>query len=170
MITVEQRKNRRGAYYKCETCGTEFYVMPADIKKAELRGSHPRFCSFKCYDKTGKNNPFYNKKHKEDSIRKMMASPTRYKFQTGDQNPNFIRFGEEYGFKGSRLLWWRNKLLKDVGKCQTCGIEDNRVLDVHHRDRNRSNNTQENLMLLCRNCHAILHYEAKDGPYWNREK
>ncbi|HLD49526.1 MAG TPA: HNH endonuclease signature motif containing protein [archaeon] len=44
-------------------------------------------------------------------------------------------------------------------KCEKCGISDKRVLCVHHLDRNRDNNKEENLQTLCFNCHRITHFE-----------
>jgi 5-methylcytosine-specific restriction endonuclease McrA len=160
-----QRGTRRGAYFKCETCGDEFYVYPSYIKKAEVRGAAIRFCSMKCYDKTGENNPFWGKKHKKESIKKMTDHPNRPRFATGEDNPNFVRFGEEYGFKGSRKDWWREKLFREIGKCEKCGFDDERVLTLHHIDRNPKHNTRENLLLLCWNCHALEHWENQDGMY-----
>lgn len=160
-----QRLNRRGQYFKCETCGDEFYVYPSYIKKAEKRGASIRFCSMKCYDKTGDNNPFFGHTHKEDSIRKMAAHPKRSRFKPGKENPNFVRFGEEYGFQGSRVLWWKRRILRDISKCERCDFADIRVLVIHHKDRDRGNNDRSNMELLCPNCHAIEHWEARDGIY-----
>ncbi|MBI4238128.1 MAG: HNH endonuclease [Deltaproteobacteria bacterium] len=42
--------------------------------------------------------------------------------------------------------------------CNRCGLADVRVLVVHHRDRNRKNNTIENLEWLCQNCHCLEHW------------
>lgn len=42
-------------------------------------------------------------------------------------------------------------------KCQKCGVDDMRVLTVHHKDRNRKNNNIENLEVLCYNCHYLNH-------------
>lgn len=52
-----------------------------------------------------------------------------------------------------------NPLIKLRGrKCEKCGLEvwlDNPItLEIHHKDGDRSNNTLENLMLLCPNCHS----------------
>lgn len=164
-ITTPQKKKRRGAYFLCDTCKKEFYVFPSYIRKAEKKNIHIRFCSMKCYDKTGEKNPFWGKKHTEESIRKMAEHPNRPSFKHGKLNYNFIRFGEEYGFKGSHYLWWRRKLLKDIGKCEKCGFDIKRILILHHKDRNRSNNERENLELLCWNCHMLGHEKKNDGTY-----
>ena len=164
-ITTPQAKKRRGQYYQCETCKTEFYVMPSYIRKAEKNGTQIRFCSAACYKKDGAQNPMWGRKHKIESVDKMLAHPKRHKFLTGEENPNFRKYGTEFGFRGSRSQWWRKYLLETVGKCERCEFPDKRVLNLHHRDRNRANNTRDNLELLCWNCHAIDHYEAKDGFY-----
>lgn len=39
--------------------------------------------------------------------------------------------------------------------CEVCA--DTRNLVVHHIDRNRRNNSDDNLMMLCRRCHAEVH-------------
>ncbi len=167
-LTTKQKKKRRGAYFLCESCKKEFYLYPCYLRRKN--GSKARFCSMKCYDKRGEKNPFYGKKHSEDSLRKMLNHPNRQIFKTGKDNPNFVRFGEEYGFKGSRMHWWKRKLLKDIGKCEKCKLSDKRLLNLHHKDRNRSNNTEKNLELLCWNCHALHHWEEKTGPYHYRQK
>lgn len=47
---------------------------------------------------------------------------------------------------------------KQANKCNTCGIDswNNKpiVLEVEHKDGNSENNTEENLCLLCPNCHS----------------
>lgn len=52
------------------------------------------------------------------------------------------------------------KLVSDSGKlteCLRCGYNNKQVLEVHHKDRNRSNNSMENLEVLCANCHKLEH-------------
>lgn len=44
-------------------------------------------------------------------------------------------------------------------KCVCCGWnKDERILEVHHRDRNRLNNNIENLVILCSICHSGLNW------------
>lgn len=44
-------------------------------------------------------------------------------------------------------------------KCAVCGYnEEPRILQVHHKDSNRSNNDVSNLCILCPNCHAKITY------------
>jgi predicted HTH transcriptional regulator len=44
-------------------------------------------------------------------------------------------------------------------ECQRCGSNDE--IEVHHRDRNRSNNSPENLEVLCHECHMDEHHEER---------
>jgi len=64
--------------------------------------------------------------------------------------------------------------IKSVHGCMKCGIKDHRVLDFHHRDHTTKNfplgwaacRSWKNIIkeiekcdLLCRNCHAVLHFK-----------
>lgn len=158
---------RKGSYFICETCGDEFYLCPSFIRQHEKHGSKIRFCSMKCYDKTGDKNPFHGKKHTTESKNKMSENPNRPKFQRGENNPNFLRYGSESSYIGKTDVWWRKKLLKEIGECEKCGLKDKRILTIHHKDRNKENNTRENLILLCWNCHNLDHYKSKTGAYHN---
>lgn len=47
-----------------------------------------------------------------------------------------------------------------MSECEKCGYKEIvGILILHHRDRNRKNNTRENLAVLCPNCHAAEHLE-----------
>jgi 5-methylcytosine-specific restriction endonuclease McrA len=43
-------------------------------------------------------------------------------------------------------------------QCNRCQYADKRILVVHHKDRDRTNNNLSNLEILCPNCHAIEHW------------
>jgi 5-methylcytosine-specific restriction endonuclease McrA len=52
----------------------------------------------------------------------------------------------------------RNTVRRTFRACQRCGYdEEPRILEVHHKDGNPDNNVLENLLVLCPNCHAIVH-------------
>lgn len=53
-------------------------------------------------------------------------------------------------------------------KCENCGLTEwlgNPIpLELHHKDGNRENNTIENYILLCPNCHALTDsYRGKNS-------
>jgi hypothetical protein len=63
-----------------------------------------------------------------------------------------------YLWKGGEYVY-RQKLIKSGLKriCKRCGIEDKRLLDAHHVDKDRKNSSLSNLIWLCRNCHYLIH-------------
>lgn len=62
---------------------------------------------------------------------------------------------------------WRQDILKERGaSCSICGYnayED--ALQIHHKDMDRTHNEASNLIVLCANCHAILHQRIKKSWY-----
>lgn len=54
------------------------------------------------------------------------------------------------------------RLLQDRGSsCERCGYNKPEILQVHHLNRDRSNNELSNLQLICPNCHYEEHYLEK---------
>ena len=45
--------------------------------------------------------------------------------------------------------------------CALCGSREARALTIHHIDGNHTNNTYDNRIVLCHNCHQRFH--AQDG-------
>lgn len=80
------------------------------------------------------------------------------------KGPNIYKSATEYlgtnkQIKSSELKY---KLLKDGlkdYKCEKCGLsmwlDEEIPLELHHIDGNHYNNSFENLMILCPNCHAL---------------
>lgn len=66
-------------------------------------------------------------------------------------------YKETYGI--GRVEKLPKKLQKYIvslyGKCESCGYSE--VLDIHHIDGNRRNNSPENHSVLCPNCHSKIH-------------
>lgn len=101
---------------------------------------------------------------KEHSREKMVCSRgcANSYFRSGVNNPNYKNgSGTNYRFRA---------FLHKEKKCEKCGwSEYPEILEVHHRDRDRSNNDLENLEVLCPTCHEIEHFLNKDGK-WLLEK
>jgi len=160
-----QKRPRKGKTFKCETCGKEFYLCPSDIRRSEKNGSKVRFCSMKCYDKSGSRNPFHGRNHSEDAKKGWKKNADRNRFKNGKDNPNFERFGKESGYVGQSMAWWKKKLMTEVGYCEICGFSDKRALSLHHKNKNRKDNDRDNIILLCWNCHQIEHFNDRSGLY-----
>jgi len=53
---------------------------------------------------------------------------------------------------------YRERALRHYGCiCNACGFTNLLALEVHHIDKNRDNNSIDNLVVLCANCHRITH-------------
>jgi hypothetical protein len=53
---------------------------------------------------------------------------------------------------------------RDNYKCQDCGVHETdciRKLDIHHKDDNKNNLSLDNLITLCRKCHAKTFHRKK---------
>lgn len=56
------------------------------------------------------------------------------------------------------------RLLKLRGnKCERCDYDKHYILQMHHKNRNRGDNSMENLELICPNCHYEEHHKKKEG-------
>ena len=49
----------------------------------------------------------------------------------------------------------RREALRKTGKCFFC--QSGKNIEIHHRDKDDTNNTDKNLVILCRSCHRKLH-------------
>lgn len=110
----------------CLNCGNEFVVYKNGNKK---------FCSVQCF------NDFKHKQYIE-------------RWKKGEENG----MNGKYGVSSAIRTYLFEKY---GGKCQICGWSKenpttNRVpLQIHHIDGDYTNNKEENLQLLCPNCHSL---------------
>lgn len=66
--------------------------------------------------------------------------------QWGENNHMWSGFKGEYSYKN----------IKDLPQqCELCNTTIN--LCVHHKDKDRHNNSRDNLVVLCRSCHSKIH-------------
>lgn len=58
------------------------------------------------------------------------------------------------------------RIVRAVGRCQKCGTTDRR-LSVHHRNRDKHDQSPENLEVLCHPCHMREHADHGETG-WHR--
>ena len=164
----------------CETCGKKHLV--AKYKRKKGKG---RFCSKDCYTVYQQQNVvevsletkekmskarkkyieengcyFTGKKHILESIK--LISKNRIGKCMGEEHPNWNDGSsfEPYGIEFNNSL--REQIrIRDGYVCQNCGLtqeEAGYVLSVHHIDYDKRNNNEDNLILLCKSCHAYTNY------------
>lgn len=79
------------------------------------------------------------------------ASFNNSHYRIGNNNPNWK--GGTYTSKTHTRIAYR----KYVHECAMCGTNEECVLEVHHIDENHENNNEDNLIILCSNCHSRVH-------------
>jgi len=153
---------------KCKTCGNDFYAKPNWIKKG-----WGKYCSIKCQHESLKNGRFVEcflcKKKIYRTLKNLKRSKSKKYFcskscQTIWRN-SIIYIGSNHSnWKGGGSIY-RDILLRQNRPqiCKRCGIRDERLLAVHHIDRNRNNSRVENLIWLCYNCHHLVHHNIKEN-------
>ena len=71
-----------------------------------------------------------------------------------------------YGTGNGGSSYRERALKRQENKCEKCGYSKYiEVLQVHHKDRDRKNNIQTNLSILCPTCHIEEHFLTSTGPY-----
>lgn len=146
----------------CKVCLKEFYVKPNRLDKG-----WGKYCSKSCNykaQKTGARVPcatrgkeaYKNVKDRKRSksgayfCGKSCQAVWRNSFFSGENHANWR--GGQSSYKN---------VLRRAGvkpECSKCQSIDQRVLAVHYKDRDRSNNSASNLVWLCHNCHFLVHH------------
>lgn len=153
---------------KCKVCKQEFITKPFYVAKGQ-----GKFCSIKCRGldmRKGKEIECFlcrKKVYKSKGDLKKSKSGKYFcskSCQTKWRNQEFIgpKHGNWNGGRSSyRSVLGRHNIPKI---CKLCGNSDERVMAVHHLDKDRYNNKVENLVWLCHNCHHLVHHykEGKD--------
>ena len=147
---------KRNPNTKCNICKKLVYKRPSEIEKKEGRV----FCSSTCYGiSCRKETPCiicgklilasFNKKTCSRACANKNRVGVRYKINRPKDKVVTLRRVK------IRLLDVRGK------SCQRCGYDKSEILQVHHKNRNRTNNHFRNLELLCPNCHYEEHYRKE---------
>ena len=77
------------------------------------------------------------------------------------------KHGRSYG-KGTRAIIAAQDAYKaKIGKCEKCGATS--CLELHHIDENHFNNTEDNWMILCNDCHKKMHTKHNNQPNYDYE-
>ena len=158
VINENKEKNKKF----CLVCGKE------------LTGWQTKFCSHSCSSKYNNVGVARNKKHEKGvclncgkPLDRGVAKYCSEKCQMEHKYKDYIdkwKSGKVDGIKGkSDVSYYVRRYIfaKYDCKCQKCGWGEKNVntgkvpLQIHHIDGNCKNNKEENLQLLCPNCHSL---------------
>jgi len=112
-----------------------------------------------------------NKKLREKRSKTMQKVGKNKKFKENCRNGQLKRFKNivGVGWKGGGISYWTRVLKPKNKKCWICGETEN--LEIHHVDRNRKNNSIENFMIVCRDCHIyVLHTDMPEKISLTKKK
>lgn len=135
---------------ECLVCGKHIYRRPSQIKNGSI------FCSSVCYGKNCRKEipcsvcgkPLLSGLNKKTCTRKCA---------------NIQRAGINYKIgrpkdKASCFRALKKQILEKRGKfCERCKYDTYEILQVHHKNKNRNDNSDKNLEILCPNCHYEEH-------------
>lgn len=152
---------------KCAICGKNFYAKPRHLKIG-----WGKYCSNRCKYTAQRKGKIVDCSNCGKKIYRGLAdfsdsksglffcnkschcSWTNKNLHLGVNHPQWV--SGENSYKQSFFRSFTGEK-----KCMRCGIKDERVLIIHHKDKNRRNNAINNLELLCCNCHYLKHEYSK---------
>ncbi len=147
----------------CLCCSKEFYAKPSWLKNG-----YGKYCSILCRSEANKNGKIVNCHRCTKEVYRSKKDQSRSKSgkyfcnkscqtlwrnseaYTADNHPNWT--GGLYSYRD------RLKRSEVTQECRKCKTTDERILAVHHKDKNRENNDLSNLIWLCHNCHYLVHH------------
>lgn len=165
---IESGIKRRAEKHTCEYCKKEFL---------RRKNGKKRFCSNICGYESHKKKVivicFNCGKRIETTPSKLKNSKHGFHFcgrkckeesQSLKGNCPDIR-PPHYGTSEGRELY--KNLIKNTKNpvCNGCGEDTDFLLQVHHIDGNRNNNVEENLEIVCANCHVKRHLK-QTNKFW----
>jgi len=153
---------------KCKICGEDF-----SAKQSHIDRGWARFCTISCKNEGQKTGRFVActicGKKAWKSPRALQRSKSGQFFcgkscQTVWRNKYYS--GSNHAFWKSGVAVYRKTLRSNnkPERCAICKESDTRVLQAHHRNKNRSDNTLGNLVWLCINCHRLVHLHNEEIP------
>ena len=165
----------------CELCDSKFTAKLSEVKRG-----NGRFCSKRCSATFNARNAAYKRDTPPPNVScaycdvEFRISPNKFKLSKsglyfccrehkdraqcigGKLKP--VHYGTSK--KGVGTTYRRIAFLHHPPKCASCGYDKRtEVLEVHHVDRDRSNNDPSNLRILCPTCHMTEHLDSLTGRY-----
>jgi hypothetical protein len=151
-----------GVLVTCKKCAKVFSVKPYFVKIG-----FGKYCSAKCQHDDKRNGKIVKcegcGKDVYRTIKGLRSSRSKKYFcskscQTVWRNREFsgARHAHYKNGSGSYRIIMIRAGRKQI--CEMCAFSDVRAIEVHHKDKNRMNNSISNLSWLCRNCHYIVHH------------
>ena len=176
-LSTPKRENMKTKSKSCRNCTNQFNAPVREIKRG-----NGNFCSISCALKYRQKN----KSKKKPNVECAYCSKAFYKtpssmkisksglfFCCRGHKDRSQRIGgikeimpPHYG-NGSGVHTYRRLAFDNLPhECANCGWDEvPKILEVHHKDEDRSNNDLSNLLIVCPTCHCVGHYLTKSGKW-----
>ena len=159
-VISEYSTKREPIELHCLDCGHTWSTKAQTVLYLELNKSNHHCCPNCGTNKKGENVlcAFCGKEiyRRKKDIEKNISGYFYCSRECGNKHKNQLR--KQSGEWEEGTTNYRNRAMETYEhKCFCCGWnEDERILEVHHIDENRSNNKISNLCLLCPTCHRKI--------------
>jgi len=154
-VALSAKNRRRGAFFNCLVCSSEFWRQPSAIKKGQNK-----YCSKKCYQLQQVGKP------KREEFKAYCRSRTGDKSATwkGGVTPEHLRIRNSKAYKD----WRESVFIRDEYTCMSCNAKSGKGLDVYlhaHHIKSFSKFPDfrfdiNNGITLCKSCHYKEHANA----------
>lgn len=151
---------RNNVKLRCNDCGTEWETLAGNILYRCPTGFQCPHCQQGIIDKQNKITVqcTYCGKEIVRTKKQVDKNQTGYFYCSrdhGNKHKNIIR--ENNGDFDNSKAYRRRAFSNYPPQCAVCHWdEDERILEVHHKNSDRSNNKVENLIILCPTCHRKI--------------
>ena len=150
----------------CSGCRLNFEKKSSHVKYSAERGQKNFYCTLRCRNdkrlaqriqcscaECGKilHRAAGSIRHKRQYCTRKCATIAKNKTRIGEAHPNW---NGGTGYRVRALRHYGRKCTNESCSLRVIGLMDERMLDVHHRDKNRRHNEISNLEVLCVWCHA----------------
>lgn len=157
----EAMKTQQGVFKtlekSCELCGTSFFT---DKWKFKTKKYCSRACTWKANQKNVPTTVVNCARCGGECVREARELKRRSVFYCS-RNCQSEAITKEMPLTNTWAgvrTWFSRK--NRMSECSACGYDEHpKILVIHHKDRNRSNNNLSNLIVLCPNCHAVEHMQ-----------
>jgi endogenous inhibitor of DNA gyrase (YacG/DUF329 family) len=152
-------KKRKAEEYQCLYCKNTFL-------KRKRKNRAYKFCSEKCqYDYTHIececaqcHKVFQRKKSSLFKSKSRLYFCSRACKDTAQKLDGIKEIHPSHYHTGTGRTTYRNKFDESELFCRRCGYKEfSCSVEIHHKDHDRDNNNNENLIPLCSNCHNGYH-------------
>jgi len=160
----------------CELCQAEFLADPREVRRGNAR-----FCGLSCSSKRPKQ-----KRRNRVSVhcalceKQFEMTPSKQKnsrsglfFCCREHKDTAQKIGgireimpPHYGESTSIYAYRKQAFRYFEAVCARCGYDEYpAVLQVNHKNLDRTDNSKDNLEILCPTCHEVFHYLDGSGRY-----